>query len=147
MSAVRQFGNNVARYGYASLPLGETISKTFPDVGQSSRYLRSQSNFKIEDELFPANLTYVDPEFFNMFSFDLMAGTLEDLNDKTSLCISQEMARRLFGSVPGALGKTVTQVYGNELKELKVSAVFAEPAMNSSFYRQEGSALHQLRKL
>lgn len=140
VSAVRQFGNNVARYGYASLPLGENMNKAFSDVDQSSRYLQSQSNFKIEAELFPANLAYVDPEFFKMFSFDLIAGRFDDLSDKTSLCISQEMARRLFGSVPDALGKTLTQVYGNELKEVKVAAVFAEPPMNSSFFRKEGSA-------
>lgn len=140
VSAVREFGNNMARYGYASLPLGEVVDKTFSDVDRSARYLHSQSNFKIENDLFTANLTYVDLEFFNMFSFDFKSGNVDNLNDKTSLLISEEMAIRLFGSVAEALGKTITQVYGDELKELKVAAIFAEPPMNSSFFKKEGSA-------
>jgi ABC-type antimicrobial peptide transport system permease subunit len=140
VSAVREFGNNMARYGYASLPLGEVVDKTFPDVDRSARYLHSQSNFKIENELFTANLTYVDLEFFQMFSFYFKSGNVDNLNDKTSLLISEEMAIRLFGSIAEALGKTITQVYGDELKELKVAAIFAEPPMNSSFFKKEGSA-------
>jgi ABC-type antimicrobial peptide transport system permease subunit len=38
------------------------------------------------------------------------------------------------------LGKTITQVYARELREVVIAAVFSEPPMNSSFYRPDGSA-------
>lgn len=140
VSAVREFESTLTPYGYAPFPLGDLVDKTFTDVDQSSRYHHSWANFKLEDNLFPANISYVDPEFFQLFSFDLLAGTPADLTDKTSVFISEEMAVRLFENAAGAMGKTITQVYGQELKEVKVAGVFKDPPMNSSFYRKDGSA-------
>jgi ABC-type antimicrobial peptide transport system permease subunit len=140
VSAVREFENTLTPYGYAPFPLGDLVDKTFPDVDQSTRYYHSWSNFKLEDDLFPANLNYVDPEFFQLFSFEILAGNPADLTDKTSVFISEKMAVRLFENAAGAMSKTITQVYGQELKEVKVAGVFKDPPMNSSFYRKDGSA-------
>jgi putative ABC transport system permease protein len=140
VSADREFENTVTRYGYAPLPLGEVIDKTFQDVEKSSRYIHSSANFKREDDLFAANLTYVDPDFFQMFSFDFIAGKASDLKDNTSTFISESMAVRLFRTPEEAFEKTITHVFGAELKEIKIAGVFREPKMNSSFFRKEGLA-------
>jgi putative ABC transport system permease protein len=140
VSAIREFDHKLTRYAYAALPLGNIVDKTFQDVDQSSRYFRSWSNFKRENDLFAANLSYVDPDFFKMFSFDFIAGQSADLQDVSSIFISKNMAIKLFGTPEEAFGKSITQVYGTELKEVKVAGVFNEPPMNSSFYKSEGSA-------
>ncbi|MBY0434428.1 MAG: ABC transporter permease, partial [Cyclobacteriaceae bacterium] len=140
VTAVREFDNKLTRFGLVSFPLGEIVKKTFPDVDQSSRYFRSNSNFKRDNDLFPANLTYVDPEFFKLFTFQFIGGQAADLNDKTSVVISEAMAVRLFGSSEAVLGKTLTLVYQQELKEVKVTGVYADPPMNTSFYKADGSA-------
>lgn len=140
VSAVREFENTLTRYGYAPLPLGEIVDKTFPDVDRSSRYFNSTSNIKREDDLFVANLSYVDPEFFKMFSFDFIFGDPAALGDRSSIFISEQMAVRLFGSPEQAAGKTIQQVYETQLKEVKIAGVFHEPPMNSSFYKMDGSA-------
>ena len=140
VSAIREFENTQTRFGYASFPLGEVVDKTFQDVDKSTRYFYSWSNFKRESDLFSANLSYVDPEFFQLFSFDFISGNPSDLTDKSSVFISEEMAVRLFRTPEEAFGKMITQVYGTELKELKVAGVFREQPMNSSFYRRDGSA-------
>lgn len=140
VSSVQTFENELTRVGYAPLPLGDVIGKTMPDVSRTSHYLYSGSNFKRENDLFAANLMYVDPAFFDMFSFEFIAGNPADLRDKTSVFVSETMAARLFRTPSEALGKTITQVYGGELKEVKVAGVFREPVANSSFHRREGSA-------
>jgi putative ABC transport system permease protein len=140
VSSIREFENNLTRYGHTPFPLGELVDKTFPDVEQSSRYFDSWSNFKLDNDLFPANVHYVDPEFFDLFTFDFLTGNPADLADKTSVFISEEMAVRLFGDAPAAQGKTIQQVYGQELKEVKIAGVFKDPVMNSSFYQRGGSA-------
>ncbi|MBL7851662.1 MAG: ABC transporter permease [Cyclobacteriaceae bacterium] len=140
VSSIRNFEGQLTRHGRAPLPLGDIVDKTFPDVHQSSRYFGSYSNFKLDDNLFPANLTYVDPEFFQIFSFDFISGRPEALADKTSVFISESMAIRLFGSVDSSEGKTITQVYGTEVKEINVAGVFKDPPMNTSFYGWNGSA-------
>src|SRR6478736_6520807 len=139
ISAVREFEGTLTRFGVAPLPLGEVVDKSISDVEQSSRYSASRSNFKLKDDLFASNLTYVDGDFFKMFSFDFIAGNPGDLNDKNSLFISETMAIRLFSRPEEALGKNITQVYRGELKELKIAGVFREPAANSSFHSREGS--------
>jgi putative ABC transport system permease protein len=140
VSAVHEFENDVKRFGYVALPLGEIVKKTFDDVKKSSRYIHSTSNFKRDNDLFVSNLSYVDPDFFQMFSFDFVAGSPAGLEDKTSVFISESMATKLFGSPTDAVGRNITQVYGTELKEVKIAAVFKEQPMNSSFYRSGGSA-------
>jgi len=140
VSSVREFENSTQRFGYAPFPLGEVVDKTFQDVEKSTRYLYSYSNFKRENDLFASNLNYVDPEFFDLFSFEFIVGKPSELNDKTSLFISEVMAVRLFRTPEEALGKTITQVNGNDLKEVKIAGVFKEHPMNSSFYRRDGSA-------
>lgn len=140
VTALRKFERDVTRHGFVSLPLGEAVDKTFSDVNFSSRYVGSYSNFKQKDDLFRASLHYVDPDFFQLFTFDFVAGTPADIADKTSVLISEQVAIRLFGSATDALGKQVTQVYGTELKEVKVGGVFRDPPMNSSFFQRDGSA-------
>ncbi|HEY5824827.1 MAG TPA: ABC transporter permease, partial [Cyclobacteriaceae bacterium] len=140
VSAVREFENTLTRFGFAPMPLAEIVNKTISDVDESSRYVQSKSNFKVNNDLFASNLSYVDAEFFQLFSFDFISGDSNDLKDKSSLFISEAMATRLFNSPAEALGKNITQVYGSELKEIKVAGVFQEPAANSSFHTKEGSA-------
>ena len=140
VSSVRVFENKPTRFGYAPLPLGQIVDRTFQDVDKSSSYVSSTSNFKREDDLFPASLSYVDPDFFQMFSFDFIAGNPVSLNDKSSVFISEIMAVRLFRTPQEAFGKTITQVYGNELKEIKIAGVFKEQPQASSFYKGEGSS-------
>jgi len=140
VSSVREFENKVTRFGMAPLPLGEIVDKIFKDVYGSSSYVHSWSNFKLKDDLFASNLTYVDPEFFELFTFDFISGSSSALKDKTSVFISENIAKRLFHTSQEAVGKTMKQVYGTELKEVKVAGVFREPPMNSSFYKKGGSA-------
>ncbi|MBL0739806.1 ABC transporter permease [Chryseolinea lacunae] len=140
VSAVRKFENTLTPYGYAPLPLREVVDKNMKEINQSSRYAGSGSTFKRNDDLFAANLSYVDPAFFNMFTFRFIAGTASDLKDKANVFVSEEMAIRLFHSAGEALGKTITQVYGKNLKEVRIAGVFEEPPKNSSFYKKEGSA-------
>ena len=137
VSALREFDKQTTRYGYAPLPLGGIVSQNFKDVDKSSRYHFSYSNFKREDDLFQSNLSYVDPEFFEMFSFEFIKGDPKALKDISSVFINDKMAVRLFGSPAEAFGKSITQVYGNNLKEIKIAGVFKEQPQNSSFYTRE----------
>jgi ABC-type antimicrobial peptide transport system permease subunit len=140
VSSLREFEGNVTRFGYASMPLGTVVQNSMPDVSQSTRFYYSYSNFKRHEDLFGANLHYVDPDFFRMFTFEFISGNPNDISDRTSVFLSEEMAVKLFHSAHEALGKTITQVYGITLKELKVAGVFKDPPMNSSFYQKNGSS-------
>ena len=137
VSSVREFDNQTTKFGFAPLPLRGIVTQNFKDVDKSTRFHPSWSNFKREDDLFQANLSYVDPEFFEMFTFDFVAGDPKALKDVSSVFIVDKMAVKLFGSPAEAYGKTITQVYGTSLKEVKIAGVFKEQPQNSSLFFRE----------
>lgn len=137
VSANRTFNNQVEKLGYVPTPLTGIIQQNIKDVDKSTRFHFSWSNLKREDDLFESRLAYVDPDFFDMFTFDFLSGKPSEIRDKSTVFISDKMAIRLFGSPAEAMGKQITQVYGTNLKELKIGGVFREPPQNSSFYYRE----------
>lgn len=140
VSAVRTFESTTTRYGRVPLALGRAVTSTFSGVDQGSRYARVTSNLKREDDLFATDLAYVDPAFFNLFTFDFIAGDASVIQDASSMVISETLAQRLFASPQEAMGKSLTQVHAQGLKEVRIAGVFREPPMNSSYYNRNGSA-------
>ena len=132
VSTVREFDGRSTRYGYVPVPLGNVIRQNVPEVEKTVRLSWSFSNFKVEDDLFPAQLAYADPAFFEVFSFEVISGNAAELKDKTRIFISDEMALKLFGTLD-VVGKAVTQVVGASLKEYAVGGVFRKQPANSSF--------------
>ena len=72
VSTVREFEGRSTLFGFVPVPLGNVIRQNIPDVEKAVRLSWSYSNFKVGDNLFPAELTYTDPEFFDVFSFEMM---------------------------------------------------------------------------
>ena len=132
VSSIREFEKVSTLYGYVPLPLGATIKQNVPDVNNVVRMSWSYSNFKVKDNLFETRVAYVDKDFFNVFSFDLLSGQSSGLNEKLNVFISDEMAIRLFGSTD-VLGKQIGQVLSENLKEVVVGGVFKKQPSNSSF--------------
>ncbi len=132
VSQVREFENNTKLYGYTSLPMGAAIKQNIPDAEKVTRLNRSWSNYKVEDNLFPGGVAYVDPDFFDMFTFEFIDGNPADLKDKSKVFLSDELARKLFGSID-VVGKQVTQVLGADVKELTVGGIFKKQPQGSSF--------------
>jgi ABC-type lipoprotein release transport system permease subunit len=132
VSSVREFDNQATLYGFAPLPLGNVIRENISDVDKVVRLSWSSSNFKVDDDLFRAGLAYADSDFFEVFTFEMMAGSAAGMKDKSRIFLTDEMALKLFGTV-NAVGRPLTQVMGQELKEYIVGGVFRKPPPNSSF--------------
>lgn len=132
VSTIRDFEGKTTLYGYVPVPLGNMIKQSIPDVEKVVRLSWSYSNFKIGDNLFPGELAYADADFFDVFSFEMIAGNAADLKDKSMIFLSDGMALKLFGSLD-VIGKPLTQVIGAELKEYIVGGVFRKQPSNSSF--------------
>lgn len=132
VSTVREFEGRSTLFGFVPVPLGNVIRQNIPDVDKAVRLSWSFSNFKVNDNLFPAELTYADPELFEVFNFEMTHGSAAAMKDKTRIFLSDEMALKLFGTVDAA-GKPLTQVIGTTLKEYVVGGVFKKQVGNSSF--------------
>ncbi len=111
-------------------PLAEEIKSNFAEVTHITQvYSEGDHLFQVEEKGFLEKGYYSNSEFFKVFSFPIVKGDQDNpLADKSSVVISESLARKLFGE-KDAIGKTVTV---RKQYEQKVTAVFADVPINST---------------
>lgn len=135
VGSVREFQNTLTEFGHAPIALGLAIKQNVPDVDEVVRFSPSGGNFRVNTELFNSNLTYVDPAFFKLFTFEFVEGN-GSLQNRNEICISDELAIKYFGK-EHALGKPLTQLLDSgKTKEYIIAGVFKKQPSNSSFSGQ-----------
>ena len=133
INSTRHFQDQDTDYGITPLPLPEIARANIKDITHITRYMTSYADMRINDEIFDNVLSFVDPDMFDMFTFEFIEGDPMSIKDKTKVLISDENAIRLFGT-KNAVGKTMTMIEkGLPKKEYEVGAVFKLPPINSSF--------------
>jgi putative ABC transport system permease protein len=141
VNSIREFQNERTKFGFAPMALGNAMAQNVKDVDKVVRYSPGDGNFRAKEELFNTNLTFVDPDFFNVFTFQFVEGD-GNLNEKGKIFISDELARKYFGDEK-ALGKIVTQVLDSgKTKPYEVGGVFVKQPSNSSFYSDAFTNFH-----
>lgn len=119
-------------YGMSPAPIGAAIRENIGDVDEIMRYMPSGGNFKIGDELFNENFTFVDTNFFSFFTFNIISGDPSALKDKSSILISQKVVEKYFPD-GDPMGKTLTHFTDDGPRDYKVAGVFEGQPLNSSF--------------
>jgi putative ABC transport system permease protein len=111
-------------------PLGELINEQIPEAEAAVRTSYTGSLlFQYGDKSFMEKGLYADPDFFNLFSFPIVAGKpVADTANISSISISQKLAKKLFGN-DEAIGKSIKV---NNQNDYTVDAVFAEVGTESS---------------
>lgn len=113
--------------------LGESLKLDFPDIKYSATTTWIGKSLLTYDgnKSFKENGFHVGEDYFNIFTYPLLAGIAEDvLKDKTSIVVSRNLAEKFFGSVEQAVGKTLR--YEND-RDFIVSGVFENIPENSTY--------------
>ena len=113
-------------------PLVEVAKKEFPAIIEGTRMLDIGNTWvENEDKKFEQYLTYADSNFFDVFSFPLIAGDPKTaLDDPDAIIISQEIAEKFFGK-ENPVGKTLRFGFA---ADRKITGVLGEIPPNSSYY-------------
>ncbi len=103
--------------------LAENLKKDFPDIKYAAvTTWINPALLAHEQTYFRENGYHVGPDFFNIFSYPLLAGDPDQvMQDKSSICISRTVAEKFFGSVENAMGK---QLRYEDARNFIVSGVF-----------------------
>ena len=113
-------------------PLGPAIKFEVPGVQYVSRFLSSEYAIKYGEKLSTEKVTFTDPDFLKIFSFQIVTGQPEKLlKDKNSLVISQELARKYFGE-GNPVGEHFTLIRLGKYYDFTVSGVMRKAPDNSS---------------
>jgi putative ABC transport system permease protein len=133
VSSIREFQNDRTKFGIVPIPLGGMVKQNIPDVEEVVRYSTGYADVRIKEEVFGQVVSYVDPSFFKVFSFEFVEGDTRGMEDKTRMYISDELATKFFGNT-NAVGKPITHLLDSgRVKEYVVAGVYKKQPTNSSF--------------
>ena len=118
--------------GNVAAPL---MPQAVADVSQVQEGVRLDSRnvvVKIGEDLFSENLTLVDSNFLDVFSYTMEMGTATVLKDPSKVILTKKMAQKYFGDT-NPIGKVISINHGAPWgKDLVVGAVIQDPPLNSA---------------
>lgn len=133
VTCFRDMEGREQEYGIVPATLGLGIEKDIPGVARSARLMRSFSPVKRGEDVFPASIAYVDPEFVDIFTFTAVTGDVRSVTSQGNVILSQSMAKRLFGD-DNPQGRTISVVNDKNAEfTYTVAGVFVDLPENSSF--------------
>ena len=112
--------------------MADALVKDMPEVEYAvATHPASSATLSVNDE---KNISvegkYAGKDFFHIFSYPLLRGNVDQvLADKSGIVLSDALARTLFGTIDGVVGKTVTLEHQ---QTFAVSGIFEEPGVHSS---------------
>ncbi|MFC1492918.1 ABC transporter permease [candidate division KSB1 bacterium] len=114
---------------YLCYPVADRLAERYPEINSTSRLYPQEFAIKYAYRIFNESGWLVEPSFFQMFSFPVIAGERENLlHDPFSVVISEKAAVRYFGD-SDPVGKIL--ILENDV-DLTVSSVISIP-VNSTF--------------
>jgi len=123
---VTQEEDGVMWWGNTPMPLGKEIVQSIPAAERVVRLAQSTGNVSYGDADIRASFRFVDPEFMDMFTFPLEAGTYSALTNPDQVILSYSNAERFFG-MEDPLGKVLRVRIGDgDPAELTVTGVTKE---------------------
>ena len=114
--------------------LGETLAKQMPEIEYAAAVAPpawfQKFTLTVGEKNIKAIGQYVGKDYFNIFSYKLIEGNKNQLlQDKNSIVISEDMARKLFNTTEGIVGKTIQ--FQHE-KSFYISGIFERIPYHSS---------------
>jgi len=113
-------------------PVAPTLKAEGIGIEKATRIKYGGRGVKYKDKELELQVSFVDNDFFSMFSFPIVKGNhANPLADLGNVVISEDAAGKIFGK-ENPIGKTISANTGGEWKSLIVSAVLKDFPDNSS---------------
>ena len=113
-------------------PLATALKEEFPEVEYVTRFLFSEYTLKYKENIFTESVTFTDPDFFNIFSFNLIRGNPNEvLKDKNTILLSEKIARKYFGK-SNPIGKQITLIRFGIPYDFTIEGIIEDTPVNSS---------------
>ncbi|WP_282032106.1 ABC transporter permease [Winogradskyella eximia] len=106
-----------------SEPFAATLRDEVTGVEKITRYSGSGVLLTYQDKQLGMGTAYVDPDFFDMFSFPIVKGdTKNPITSESSVAMTEQAAKRIFGD-ENPIGQTVTILRDEEEVPFNVTAI------------------------
>jgi ABC-type antimicrobial peptide transport system permease subunit len=133
VNSFRDMEGREQEYGVVPATLGLEAKNDIPGIEKSARLMRTGSPVKEELNIFPTQVSFIDPEFLDIFTFPFLVGDKKSIENQANVLVSSTMAAKLFGK-DYPIGKSII-IVNDKNKEFTytIGAVFADLPQNSSF--------------
>jgi len=133
VNSFRDMEGREQEYGIVPATLGLDVKKDIPGIEKAARLMRTGSLVKVGLNIFPTQVSYIDPEFLDIFTFPILLGDKKSIENQANVLVSSTMASRLFGK-EYPIGKSLV-IVNDKNKEFTytVGGIFADLPENSSF--------------
>lgn len=112
--------------------LGPTMIKSIPEVMNHVRMTEAAAKVTLDDKIMSEELSLFDSAFFELFSFNVLKGSLHHvLDDPSNLVLSEKIAQKYFGNNE-PIGEQLQIKIANEAQWYTVKAIIENPPPNSS---------------
>jgi putative ABC transport system permease protein len=123
-------GISTTRTATTGTKVGPQFKRIFPAVEDYTRTMVYPAIIGIgngNDQFTEKKFLYADPSFLNVFSFPLLKGDPNSLNNKDNIILTASAAQKYFGNTD-PIGKTLRI---NDSKDYRVTAIVKDPPGNS----------------
>ncbi len=125
-------GTDAGMGGNTGILQGPRFTKALPEMQSFVRLQSGYEDIRMGTEVKGQELLYVDSNFFSVFSFPVLSGNPKTaLADPKSVVVSEEMAKRYFGT-SDAVGKAMYFKNNDRFDAYTVTAVAKKCPQNSS---------------
>ncbi|MEM8966684.1 MAG: ABC transporter permease [Bacteroidota bacterium] len=133
----QQHANEISVIDHTSGLLAESLAEEVPEVEYAAAVAPAEwfgdFTLSLTEKNVKAPGQFVGEDFFSIFSYNLLQGEASQvLMEKNSIVISEDLARRLFGTADNAVGKTLEWNILSFSQPVIVSGVFANIPNNST---------------
>lgn len=123
------------RSAWIQVGLAPALKEELTEVSYATRYNRgNRAIFRYEDKVFTEELTFIDADFFKMFSFPLLKGNADRIFlDKGEVVLTPDIATKYFGD-SDPIGKII-EIDNDGKKSYTVTGIIEPaPAQSSVSY-------------
>ena len=82
VTSFRDMQGREQEYGIVPATLGLVVKKDIPGIEKSARLMKSESPVKEGDDIFSTEISYVDPEFLEIFTFPIVLGDQKQFRNR-----------------------------------------------------------------
>ena len=126
-------GDDIQTWGNSPLPLGPAIAASDPRVLDAVRLSSAPAALRYSDTIHDERIRFTDPEFFDVFSFPVIAGSESSFRRGTGIVLTEAIAIKYFGT-QAAVGEDMYMTLSDgTIVSTTVSAVVEDVPMSSSF--------------
>lgn len=114
-------------------PLGPALAEAFPEQMQRVVRIHTRNRtLQYEERSLRARIAYIDPGFWDVFTFPMLKGDPETaLDRKDAIVITEKTARRFFGG-EDPIGKSISFTGDSEVQQAQVTGILKDIPATSS---------------